>query len=121
MMSSKLTERQKQQLKPGDYQLVKLRHQNTYRHMKFTGLQNATLQNFAKKHISGNYLQKDEEHDQVESSYLANKFDEDKRMDNKRDSLFQSDDTGTQMMDPFRTGETFFAIGMRDDAKPPEI
>ena len=47
--SSRMTERQKKKLKPGDYELMKLRHQNTYRHMKYSGLQNVTLQNFARK------------------------------------------------------------------------
>ena len=92
--------------------------------MKYSGLQNATLQNFANKGRSKNQLYVDDKEEHAESNYLANKFDEEKRNENKRDSLFQqSDDTATQMMDPFKTGETFFAIGLNKDrdSKPPEI
>ena len=117
-----MTERQRKRLKPGDYQLIKLRHQNTYRHMKYSGLQNVTLQNFAKKGQHTVEAAEDEKQIHIESKqYLDQKFDIEKRSDIKRDSLFQhSDDTATQMNDPFKTGEQFFSIGNQKDLRLPE-
>ena len=57
----------------------------------------------------------------VDSNYMNMTFDDVKKIENKRDSLFQSDDTATQIgNDLFKTGETFFAKGLKDvnEVKP---
>ena len=90
--------------------------------MKYSGLQNVTLQNFAKKGQHTVEAAEDEKQIHIESKqYLDQKFDIEKRSDIKRDSLFQhSDDTATQMNDPFKTGEQFFSIGNQKDLRLPE-
>ena len=53
--------------------------------------------------------------------YLDQKFDVERRSDIKRDSLFQnSEETMTQMIDPFRTGDQFFTVGNQKDIRLPE-
>ena len=54
----------------------------------------------------------------ADSNYMNMTFEDAKRIEGKRDSLFQSDDTGTMIgNDLFKTGETFFAKGLKIDDK----
>ena len=56
---------------------------------------------------------------------MVHKFEREMKSEIKRDSLFPSDmggdDDSTQKIDAFKTGDTFFAAGLRDGSEPPKI